>query len=429
MAANKFSRIITVPSNVVGIIIGKNGSGVKKVQSICGYNTKITALPSTNNFTNIKVTTVSSSMLDKACSMIISRSKPIKIKFTVPKNKVGLIIGKGGSTVKSIAKKAGNGCRIQHTQNGIFEITAPSNTIASLAVQYIKSELNIQTPKIKKNSSTKKNNNWSGFNLNTIDVLQNQENERQNLFVAKINRNAALIAKLASDAAHKAAKTKIFTRRQLRNLKSQRFVDAFVTKNRASSSVNSRSIIKSMFNNNNIDKGKKMQHNDLWCAKINGSIADKKQKQKNWFNVRSQLAGSKDANGNLIFSDRVSYRYNGKTQKRSKIIHDGDSRVPSNIVDEFISKSNNSKCISNNIPQIIPSNSDFKPLSSNIVKKTTNWNYKTDIINAPKAIPSKLNTPKQNKLIVLPKPSYLPVFIPTSDINDIIHAGNPLDSM
>lgn len=432
MSTKKFSRSLTVPSNVVGIIIGKGGSGVKKIQSVCGYNTKINAArsPHPTNFTTIIVTASSSSMLDKACSMIISRSKSIKIEFTVPENKVGAIIGKGGSTVKSIAKKAGTGCRIQYTRNGIFEITAPTKTIANLAVQYMKPLLNNQARKNNPKISSK-NSKWSGFNLDTIDVLEEQENNRHNQFIAKINKDAARIAKLASDAALKASKTKIFTRRQLRDLKSQRFLDAFVTKNHASSAgVNSRSIIKSMFNDINSDK--QNLSNNLWFGKINGSIAERKEKQKNWLKVRRQLADSKDVNGNSMFSDRVTYRYDSKTKKRTKIIHDGDSRVPSNIVDEFITKSNNSKYVSNKISQITPSPSDFKPLSSNIAPKTTNWNYKSDIINAPKpTAPTapKSNTSKQNKFQVLPKPSFLPVFKPTSDISDIIHAPNPLDTM
>lgn len=36
MSTNKFSRTLNVPSNVVGIIIGKNGAGVKKIKSVCG---------------------------------------------------------------------------------------------------------------------------------------------------------------------------------------------------------------------------------------------------------------------------------------------------------------------------------------------------------------------------------------------------------
>lgn len=427
MSTNKFSRTLNVPSNVVGIIIGKNGAGVKKIKSVCGYNTRIIAKPTSNNFTNIIVSTISSSMLDKACSMIFSRSKPIKIEFTVPKNKVGVIIGKGGSTVKSIAIKAGTGCRIQHTHDGIFEITAPTKTIANLAVEYIKPLLNSESHKSKTKSSNK-NSNWSGFNLNTIDVLQEQEDDHHNQFIAKINRDAALIAKLASEAAIKASKTKFFSRRQLRDFKSQRFVDAFVTKNHASSSpVNSRSIIKSMFNDINSDN--QNLSNNLWFGEINGSIGERKQKQKNWSKVRKQLADSKDVNGNRMYSDRVIYRYDSKTKKRTKIIHDGDSRVPSNIVDEFIIKSNNSKYVSNQISQITPSPSDFKPLSSNITPKTTTWNYKSDIINAPKPTAPKQNTSKQDKFLVLPKPSFLPVFKPTSDISDIIQAANPLDSM
>lgn len=428
MSTNKFCRSLTVPSNVVGIIIGKGGSGIKKIQSVCGYNTKINASRSAHptNFTTIIVTASSSSMLDKACSMILSCSKSIKIEFTVPENKVGAIIGKGGSMVKSIAKKAGTGCRIQYTRNGIFEITAPTKTIANLAVEYMKPLLNNKSHKSETKIANKKSN-WSGFNLNTIDVLQEQEDHLHNQFIAKINRDAALIAKQASEAAIKASKTKIFSRRQLRDLKSQRFVDAFVTRNHASSPVNSRSIIKSMFNDINIDE--QNLSNNMCFAKINGSIAERKQKQKNWLKVRKQLADSKDVNGNSMFSDRVTYRYHSKTKKRTKIIHDGDSRVPSNIVDEFISKSNNSKSIGNNISQITPSPSDFQPLSSNIIPKTTTWNYKSDIINAPKPTAPKLNTSKQDKFQVLPKPSFLPVFNPTSDISDIINAANPLDSM
>ena len=50
------------------------------------------------------------------------KSKTIQID----PNMVGLVIGKGGATIISLAKEAGKGCRIQHDQanRGTFTITA-----------------------------------------------------------------------------------------------------------------------------------------------------------------------------------------------------------------------------------------------------------------------------------------------------------------
>ncbi|GJV40572.1 K homology domain-containing protein, partial [Tanacetum coccineum] len=121
-------KTIDIPNGRVGVIIGKGGETIKYLQAQCEAKIQVTrdmdADP--NSQTRGVELTGSSESIAKAKEMIrdvlakvycVSRRLPGKqgganqFSMQVPNNKVGLIIGKGGETIKSM--QASTGARIQ----------------------------------------------------------------------------------------------------------------------------------------------------------------------------------------------------------------------------------------------------------------------------------------------------------------------------
>ena len=126
------SKDIHVPSNVVGLIIGKGGESIRDLQERTGARVQVAKenLPGTND----RVVTVSGSeqQIREASAAIDNivndrrdgdrgggggglgyrRAPEDALKVPVPNDKVGLIIGKQGMTIKAIQAKTGANIQI-----------------------------------------------------------------------------------------------------------------------------------------------------------------------------------------------------------------------------------------------------------------------------------------------------------------------------
>jgi far upstream element-binding protein len=118
-----------VPSNFVGLIIGKGGEQIRDLQARTGATVQVDKenIPGTNE----RVVTISGSVeqvreASNAIETIISDRRDgggmggnrrmhvpdNGLKVPVPNDKVGLIIGKGGATIKAIQAKTGANIQI-----------------------------------------------------------------------------------------------------------------------------------------------------------------------------------------------------------------------------------------------------------------------------------------------------------------------------
>uniref|UniRef100_A0A0A9B4K4 K Homology domain-containing protein n=1 Tax=Arundo donax TaxID=35708 RepID=A0A0A9B4K4_ARUDO len=143
-AAQETSRIIEVPNSKVGVLIGKNGETIRNLQTSSGAKIQITKdVDADSNAPTRSVELVGSlESIDKAEQIIKSviaeaeaggspaliargfgSGQPGSEQFemTVPDNKVGLIIGKGGETIKSLQTRSGARIQLipQHPPEGV----------------------------------------------------------------------------------------------------------------------------------------------------------------------------------------------------------------------------------------------------------------------------------------------------------------------
>ncbi|KAL6857132.1 hypothetical protein ACP4OV_018514 [Aristida adscensionis] len=143
-AQQEASRTIEVPNNKVGVLIGKSGETIRNLQNSSGAKIQITKDgDADSNAPNRPVQLVGSlESIDKAEQLIKrviaeadSGGSPALIargfgsgqpgsdqfEMTVPDNKVGLIIGKGGDTIKGMQTRSGARIQLipQHPPEGV----------------------------------------------------------------------------------------------------------------------------------------------------------------------------------------------------------------------------------------------------------------------------------------------------------------------
>ena len=132
-------------------------------------------------------------MAFKNTSKTISNSNKKTKTIQVPSDKVGLVIGRGGATVKSITKDAKDGCRIQFIKDsqGTFEISAYSSKAILFAEIKIKELL--QGKKTNKPSNGTQKDNSTG-NRNVFSHLNLHEEEEREQGIPKQLGNCTLIS-------------------------------------------------------------------------------------------------------------------------------------------------------------------------------------------------------------------------------------------
>ncbi|KAJ1266882.1 hypothetical protein BS78_07G013800 [Paspalum vaginatum] len=143
-AGQEISRKIEVPNSKVGVLIGKSGETIRNLQTSSGAKIQITKdIDADSNAPTRSVELVGTlGSVDKAEQLIKSviaeaeaggspaliargfgsgQSGSEQFEMTVPDNKVGLIIGKGGETIKGLQTKSGARIQLipQHPPEGV----------------------------------------------------------------------------------------------------------------------------------------------------------------------------------------------------------------------------------------------------------------------------------------------------------------------
>ncbi len=131
----------TVPNDKIGLIIGKGGGTIKGMQMRTGANIQIPSQPDADNpaVRTISISANNQEACDRAASEIQSvlEAGPngtgtitggTTLYIQIPNDRVGLIIGKGGSTIKDIQNRTG--ARIQIPQHPDPGTMPPMRTVS-----------------------------------------------------------------------------------------------------------------------------------------------------------------------------------------------------------------------------------------------------------------------------------------------------------
>ena len=127
---------IQVPNKFVGLIIGRGGEMINKLQSESSARIQVAPDPPPDQVVEDRNITVTGTpdavarakdIINKIVlegkvpdHLIISSSNPgeFVMEYMVPSNKVGLIIGKGGETIRSLQERAS--CKMVLIQDGQY---------------------------------------------------------------------------------------------------------------------------------------------------------------------------------------------------------------------------------------------------------------------------------------------------------------------
>jgi len=125
----------SIPNNLVGLVIGRGGEMINKLQSESGAKVQVAGDPGPGENAQERKITVSGNKeaVDKAIGLIeeIRRNRKIPerlmagtkpgefaIEMNIANGKIGLIIGKGGETIKSLQERSG--CKMVLFQDGPY---------------------------------------------------------------------------------------------------------------------------------------------------------------------------------------------------------------------------------------------------------------------------------------------------------------------
>lgn len=136
---------VMIPNKLVGLVIGRGGEMINKLQSESGAKIQVAADPPQDvaSFQNERQITITGVLenVDKAKALIdeirnegkvpdrlLGNSGPgeYSTEVLIPSSKVGLVIGKGGETIKSLQERAG--CKMVLFQDGEYQ-NAPEKPI------------------------------------------------------------------------------------------------------------------------------------------------------------------------------------------------------------------------------------------------------------------------------------------------------------
>ncbi|KAI8826186.1 uncharacterized protein EV422DRAFT_515673 [Fimicolochytrium jonesii] len=164
------SEEITVPNQFVGLIIGRSGDNLKRIESTCNVKVQV-ASDKTDGPDADRRTTITGEPEDvaRAKAMIMEQvnqgnAPPFRApmssappanpsdSITVPAHKVGLVIGRGGETIHRLQDQSGASINVvqesaQDTSSGLRTITLSGNPASvDMAKQLIDELVNSQGP-------------------------------------------------------------------------------------------------------------------------------------------------------------------------------------------------------------------------------------------------------------------------------------------
>ena len=142
---------VAVPNEKVGVIIGKGGIVIKAIQDRTGSHVQIPAQADDDN-PSVRTLSIGAESREavEACQMEIfmvlqqqqqqTAAAPMNVMYiSIPDDKVGVVIGKGGATIKDLQSR--HGCRIQIPQVPDVGTDPPMRTMRYYSVRVSKSVL------------------------------------------------------------------------------------------------------------------------------------------------------------------------------------------------------------------------------------------------------------------------------------------------
>ncbi|XP_074599237.1 far upstream element-binding protein 1-like isoform X2 [Brevipalpus obovatus] len=137
------SREIQVPPQFIGLVIGKGGENIKRIQA--ETNTKVQFEISKTDPKGTKVCIIQGQqeavrraaelvqeIIDNAASSrgrIRGRPEGDEVRMNVPPNRTGVVIGKGGDTIRAIKQQSGCDIELEKNSKGVFIIRGPPDRV------------------------------------------------------------------------------------------------------------------------------------------------------------------------------------------------------------------------------------------------------------------------------------------------------------
>jgi len=137
------SKDIRIPNDKVGLVIGRGGETIKSLQADTGARIQIAKEPrpgSPNRMVTLSGSEEQIRVAEKEVFGLIesrqrhqgggggNRGDTTQKKILIPQDKVGLLIGKGGETIRNL--QANTGCRIQVTRDSEADPNAPTRQVS-----------------------------------------------------------------------------------------------------------------------------------------------------------------------------------------------------------------------------------------------------------------------------------------------------------
>eukprot|EP00466_Bigelowiella_natans_P003022 jgi/Bigna1/131026/aug1.13_g5734 len=137
------SKDIKIPNDKVGLVIGRGGETIKSLQADTGARIQIAKEPrpgSPNRMVTLSGSEEQIRLVEKEVFGLIesrqrhqgggggNRGDTAQKHIQIPQDKVGLLIGKGGETIRNL--QANTGCRIQVTRDSEADPNAPTRQVS-----------------------------------------------------------------------------------------------------------------------------------------------------------------------------------------------------------------------------------------------------------------------------------------------------------
>jgi len=163
---NNFLEIPVSPQ-YIGLVIGKSGENIKRISQESGAKVSVDVQKTDASGNKLcQITSSNPSSVNIAADMIrdiLNNAMNNKrgqqqggeeLKISVPQNKTGIVIGKGGETIRALKQQAGCMIELEKNSKGIFSIRGPADRV-QYAQQLITEKIGTQVTVL---SSTIQNN-------------------------------------------------------------------------------------------------------------------------------------------------------------------------------------------------------------------------------------------------------------------------------
>jgi len=133
---------IPVSPQYIGLVIGKNGDNIKRISQETGAKVTVDVSKTDANGNklcqisglNLHSVNAAAEMVNDILNYAMNNKRTPQpgteeVKISVPQNKTGIVIGKGGITLRSIKQQCGCNIELEKNSKGIFNIRGPADRI------------------------------------------------------------------------------------------------------------------------------------------------------------------------------------------------------------------------------------------------------------------------------------------------------------